>query len=231
LTLTLNSLASQDFPPQNFEILIIDNGSTDNTKQVAERFIDQFPTLTVRYIFEPEPGLLSGRHRGALEAEGKILVFIDDDIEADRNWLKAIDSSFADPSVHLVGGRNLPKYETPPPDWLAWFWDEHEYGKFCGSLSLLDFGHQVREIDPEFVWGLNYSIRKDTLFVLGGFHPDCVPANLQQFQGDGETGLSIKAREKGYGAIYQPNALVNIWQGISFIRPLYSKILLCWHGC
>jgi glycosyltransferase involved in cell wall biosynthesis len=44
LTLTLNSLASQDFPPQNFEILIIDNGSTDNTKQVAERFIDQFPT-------------------------------------------------------------------------------------------------------------------------------------------------------------------------------------------
>jgi GT2 family glycosyltransferase len=56
------------------------------------------------------------------------------------------------------------------------------------------------------------NFEKDTLFALSGFHPDCVPANLQQFQGDGETGLSIKAREKGYRAIYQPKALLHKWK-------------------
>jgi len=122
--------------------------------------------------------------------------------------LQAIKESFDDPTVQLVGGRNLPKYEVDPPEWLEWFWSDHPYGKECGPLSLLDFGDQVREIDANYVWGLNFSIRKSALFELGSFHPDCIPKHLQYFQGDGETGLTQKANLKGYRAIYQPKALV-----------------------
>jgi glucosyl-dolichyl phosphate glucuronosyltransferase len=206
--LAIQSFCQQNFPVNQYEILVIDNGSTDNTKDIAGSAINEFPSHQVRYFYEPVPGLLSGRHRGALEAKGRILTFVDDDIEADVNWLQAINESFDDPTIQIVGGRNLPKYEVEPPEWFDWFWSEHPYGKLCGELSLLDFGEKIRDIDANYVWGLNFSIRNSALFELGGFHPDCIPKHLQYFQGDGETGLTQKANLKGYRAIYQPNALV-----------------------
>ncbi len=216
----LISLIQQNYSQDDYEILVIDNGSTDRTQQITEKIIQQNPNHNIRYIYEPEPGLLSGRHRGALEAKGEICIFVDDDIEADPDWLKAISESFQDPSVQLVGGRNLPKYEVPPPSWLECFWQTHKFGKFLGELSLLDFGEEVREIDANFIWGLNFSIRRQALFDLGGFHPDCIAKHLQHFQGDGETGLTIKANETGYKAIYQPQSLV--WHQVPESRMTYK---------
>jgi len=220
LELAIKSFYLQNFSPEQFEIIVIDNGSTDNTKNVTEAAIAEYPSHQIRYIYESEPGLLSGRHRGALEAKGEILTFVDDDIEANVNWLQAIKESFDDSTVQMVGGRNLPKYEVEPPEWLKWFWIEHSYGKLCPELSLLDFGEQVRDIDANYVWGLNFSIRKSALFELGGFHPDCIPKHLQYLQGDGETGLTQKANLRGYRAIYQPNALV--FHSISKERMTYE---------
>ncbi len=208
LFLAIESFVIQNFPAEQFEILVVDNGSTDSTKDVVEAAIASHPAHQIRYICESEPGLLSGRHRGAIEAKGEILTFVDDDIEAAINWLPAIKESFDNLSVQIVGGRNLPKYEVEPPEWLEWFWSTYPYGKYCGYLSLLDFGNQTREIDASYVWGLNFSIRKSALFELGGFHPDSIPKHWQHFQGDGETGLTQKANQQGYKAIYQPKALV-----------------------
>lgn len=209
LRFTINSICKQTLNTDEFEVLVLDNGSTDNTKEITDKIIKDHQKHNIRYIYEPEPGLLSGRHRGAVEAKGDILVFVDDDIEADMNWLSAIYETFKDPEVHLVGGKNLPRYEVKPLYWLKYMWSSTPYGgKECGYLSLLELGDKVREIDPNYVWGLNFSIRKKTLFELGGFHPDCIPKHLQRFQGDGETGLTMKIREKGYKAIYQPCALV-----------------------
>jgi len=208
LNAALASLVAQAFPVDQFEVLVVDNGSTDTTQAVTEQFIAQFPKYHIQYLYEPEPGLLSGRHRGALAATGEILVFIDDDIEAHDHWLQGIEDAFHDPTVHLVGGRNLPNYESEPPEWLEWFWYNHPEGKFCAHLSLLDFGDVVKEIDPNFIWGLNFAIRKQTLLDLGGFHPDCVPSHLQHTQGDGETGLTQKVIQRGYRALYHPQALV-----------------------
>lgn len=205
---TLNGLLESDFNPREFEIIVIDNGSTDNTKIIVEKFIQDYQAYRIIYIYDDQPGMLTGRHRGAQVAKGQILTFIDDDIKAVKGWLTAIIEAFSDPDVHLVGGRNLPEYEKTPPKWLQWFWHNHPSGKFCGSLSLLDFGENLIEIDPVYIWGLNFSIRKKTLYELGGFHPDCIPRSLQHFQGDGETGLTMKAKEKGYKAVYQPMALV-----------------------
>jgi len=84
----------------------------------------------------------------------------------------------------------------------------HDGGKLLGELSLCDFGEEEKRISPSLVWGLNFSIRKKTLCDLGGFNPDSLPVKFQCFQGDGETGLSNKAIEKGLIAFYQPRALV-----------------------
>jgi glucosyl-dolichyl phosphate glucuronosyltransferase len=210
LELAIESFCQQDFAADGYEILVVDNGSTDSTKDVTSAAIAAYPDRQIRYIYEPEPGLLSGRHRGAVEAKGEVLIFVDDDIAADRAWLGSIVGTFADPTVQLVGGKNLPTYEVETPTWLEGFWETTPYGgRACSYLSLLDLGDRPIDIDANYVWGLNFSIRKHILFELGGFHPDCIPARLQHFQGDGETGLTQKANQKGYRAVYQPQALVH----------------------
>ncbi len=203
----IRSFVEQDFPSSQYEIIVVDNGSTDNTREITEH-IASVNKYTIRYIYEPVPGLLSGRHCGALEAKGEILIFVDDDIEAVKGWLSAIMAEFEDDSVHLVGGPSLPRYEADPPAWVDKYCSWKEDQLTCGSLSLLDKGKERMEIDPVCVWGLNFAIRRKTLFELGGFHPDNIPRYLQHFQGDGETGLAMKIKAKGLKAVYAPGAKV-----------------------
>lgn len=208
LNIAINSLLTLNASPQDYEILIVDNASTDNTKAVSEAAIESNRDRQMKYYYEPVPGLLSGRHRGAFESRQEILVYVDDDIEADPEWLSAIAEAFEDPEVHLVGGKNLPKYESTPPDWLDAFWYRDGSISQCFYLSIVDLGDQIAEIDPLYVWGLNLAIRRRTLFELGGFNPDGVPKTFIRYRGDGDTGLAWKVKAAGYKVIYQPTALV-----------------------
>ena len=220
LARAIRSLCNQTLEPGSCEILIVDNGSSDNTRGETESLMREMPHHRIRYLLEPEPGLLSGRHRGALESDGEILVFLDDDIEATAGYLHAILDAFKDPAVQLVGGPNLPRYESEPPAWMESFWSTTPYGgRMCGFLSLLDLGGNAIEIHPNYIWGLNFAIRRRALFDLGGFHPDCVPDALQHFQGDGETGLTMKAFAQGYKAVFTPGATVYHFISASRMTP------------
>jgi glucosyl-dolichyl phosphate glucuronosyltransferase len=205
---TMASVAQLDFAPEDFEILVVDNGSTDQTRQAFEVARAIAPKHNWRYFYEPMPGLLSGRHKGALESQADICAFIDDDVRLNVNWLHALKEAFHDPAVALVGGPSHPIYESVPPEWLQDFYSENDHARYCYWLSLLDGGEGSKEIHPGYVWGLNYAIRKKTLFDMGGFHPDCVPKPLQRFQGNGENGLSLKILKAGCKAMYHPQAAV-----------------------
>jgi glucosyl-dolichyl phosphate glucuronosyltransferase len=208
LITTIGSLLSLYSEPTTYEIIVVDNASTDDTKQKVQTIIDQNPQNRIRYFYESIPGSLSGRHNGALQSTADILIFIDDDIKVAPEWLDALIETFQDPDVHLVGGKNLPQFESQPPDWLDAFWFKEGERNWCAYLSILDFGDQLTEIDPLYVWSLNYAIRRETLIGLGGFHPDYVPKPFEQFQGDGETGLAWKVQASGSKIIYQPRAIV-----------------------
>jgi glycosyltransferase involved in cell wall biosynthesis len=209
---TLRSLVTLDYPSEHFEVLIVDNGSTDDTPDVAERIRATHPEAGIRYMFEPTPGSTAARHRGAKEARGDILVFTDDDIEASPGWLASIGNVLQDPSVHMVGGRSLPRFETVPPDWVGTFRNSVNCIRnawFIGYLSLLDLGEYPLDVNPRYIWSLNLAIRRQTLFDLGGFNPDLVPKHLQRYQGNGETGLSIKVNQNELKAMYHPGVLVH----------------------
>ena len=205
---TIASLAQVEIPGGEVEVLVVDNGSIDKTRATFEMLSARISGLQWRYRYEPMPGLLSGRHRGALEARGDICVFLDDDVRLDRGWFAALVESFLDPHVALVGGPSRPLFESPPPKWVEDFFCEDQYGRHCADLSLMEGGNEIREVDPCYVWGLNFAIRRKTLFDLGGFHPDNLPKALQRFQGDGETGLSLKIASSGLKAVYHPRAAV-----------------------
>ena len=206
---TLSSIALQTFPADQFEIIVVDNGSIDCTREIVGALIKNNPCHQIRYVYEPASGLLAGRHRGARDAIGELLIFVDDDIEAVPGWLSAIVAGFDDAEVQLIGGRSLPKYEIEPPAWIESFWRTSSDGvRFCWYLSLLDLGQKKLPINPRYIFGLNFSIRRNAFYDLGGFHPDCISDNLQQFDGDGESGLTVPAEARGFVAIYEPAATV-----------------------
>jgi len=201
----LESLAKQTYPLDKFEVLVIDNGSTDNTSEVSASFKSRIPQL--RYFYEEKPGLHIGRHLGMKMAKSEILVYGDDDIEAFPTWLEAIAESFQDPHVVLVGGKNMPKFEIEPPDWIMEMWEKDRKGRrVLGYLSILDLGDEIREISPKHVFGCNFSIRKKNLLEAGGFHPDAMPQELIRYRGDGESHVSRYILEKSYKVLYHPKA-------------------------
>ena len=204
---TLESLSKQTYPADHFEVIVVDNGSTDATPEVCQHFKQRITKL--KRISVPNPGLHNGRHAGLKEAIGEILVYADDDIEALPTWLEGIAESFSDPEIALVGGKILPKFDSQPPEWVAALSKKTDYGWSLGWYSILDFGDQVHEIPHEYVWGCNFSIRKKILHQVGGFHPDSFPQELIKYRGDGETAVSLAVRDLGYKALYNPRASVH----------------------
>jgi glycosyltransferase involved in cell wall biosynthesis len=203
----LNSVLAQQIDGA-FEVLVADNACDPRLGEEVER-AGRGAGVPVVHLPVPDLGLHNGRHAGAQRARGELLVFVDDDVAVAEGWLQAVLEAFADPQVHLVGGRYLPRYEHAPPPWLEDLWEQSPLGRTCSHLSLLDFGDEPRRIDPDYVWGLSFGIRKQTLYRLGGFHPDAFPWELRRYRGDGETHVSSSARRAGLAAIYQPGALVH----------------------
>jgi len=189
-----------------YEVVVVDNGSSDNTKEIALSFQDRITNL--EYVYCEALGLMAARHRGYEEAHGEILCYIDDDSMVTKKWLNGIADAFTDENVVLVGGPSIPQYESAPPDWMEYFWHETEFGMVNNFLSLVEFGEKKIEINPVYVFGCNYSIRKNIFSELDGTHPDYLPEKYKYYQGDGESGLSREIFELGYKTVYEPLAKI-----------------------
>jgi glycosyltransferase involved in cell wall biosynthesis len=203
----LESIETQTLARARFEVLVVDNGSTDETAAVAAAFGNRLGNL--RCVYAPEPGLHVGRHAGLREAKGDVLVYADDDIRALPTWLEAIEENFRDPAVAMVGGNNLPDFFAPPPRWLERLWKRpFAGGHAIVGLSVIELAGKRRPFSPYLVWGCNFSIRRQVLLDCGGFHPDGMPQELIRFRGDGETHVSAHVLASGMRCMFDPRASV-----------------------
>lgn len=204
------------------QIIVVDNLRNRTLADIAALETVAARCSNARLIRDLNPGLLTGRMRGAVESDSDIVVYLDDDVCLGADWLEGVQAGFADPSVVLVGGPSEPVWEGDVPDWLHGFVQyRNSRVAECAWLSLLDFGTDRRPLDPNYVWGLNFAIRRSVLEECGGFHPDCMPDNLQHFQGDGESGLTRKIAARGLKARYEPRMRVKHRIGPNRMTPEY----------
>lgn len=204
---TLSTIARQTLPQDDFEVIVVDNGSTDRTGDVVQRARGTLKQL--RYEQDERPGLHVGRHRGMTLAKSELLVYCDDDVDASPNWLEGISVAFQDSKVALVGGPVLPVFESAVPGWILRLWRPGPRNvRVCGALSIVDLGPSIQHVSPHFVFGCNFSIRKSILDSIGGFHPDGMPRELIKFRGDGETHVAEELVSRGHVTCYTPKASV-----------------------
>nr|MCU0396174.1 glycosyltransferase family 2 protein [Chitinophagaceae bacterium] len=117
----LACLAQQTLSPSDWEVIVVDNASTDGTDGIVQAFISQHPGLPFRYVHEAQKGLSYARNRGIAEAAAPIITFIDDDAEAVPHFAATILAFMQQhPEAAGAGGRVLPKYsEKPEPVWMS----------------------------------------------------------------------------------------------------------------
>ena len=169
----LRSVFAQRGENLSYEIIVVDNNSSDDTPATVESLKAESP-VPLRYVRESRQGNAYARNAGVEQAAASIVAFMDDDCTADENWLAGIKSAFErDPELAFVGGRVLPVWEREPPGWLN--------TAHWAPLALLDYGTDELKIDGEAPRGLltaNIAIRKEVFAELGGFLP-----SLQRVKG------------------------------------------------
>ena len=119
---TLQAIINQHPPDGGYEIVVVDNNSSDETRLVAEQAAARVP-VCVRYVFEADQGLSLARNAGIRAAKGEIVAFVDDDVDAGPHWLRTILVPFSDQRVACVGGPIRPIWLDVRPPWLTKDWE------------------------------------------------------------------------------------------------------------
>jgi glucosyl-dolichyl phosphate glucuronosyltransferase len=221
----LESLTDQTLTPDNYDIIVVDNRSTDATQEVVKSFSRVRP---VRYIYEPALGLARARNAGWRSAIGKYVAYLDDDAVASPAWLKNIINVFETvvPRPGCVGGKTCPIWEGQRPEWLP--------DDLLPALSVVDWSetpHFMTELSAEWLVGTNIAFPLEVLQALGGFAPGLDRVGTRLLSG-GDLFLERQILEAGYPCFYDPQIVVGhhimqsrlqknwflqrfYWQGIS----------------
>jgi len=115
---TLRALRAQKTSPtRSWEVVVVDNNSKDDTRKVVEEVQAEWPLL--RYEFEQAQGLSHARNHGIATAQGDVLLFTDDDVLPEPEWMEVTLSGLEKSNADACGGYIAPIWETPPPAWLT----------------------------------------------------------------------------------------------------------------
>lgn len=163
----IESALAQEAPESTFEVIVVDNNSTDGTSDLVHSMIGS-ASGRLHYEFEPRQGVSYARNRGIAASTAPIIAFMDDDVRPAPNWIATIKRVFDDHrGIDLVGGKVLPVWQCQPPSWLT---RDHWM-----PLALLDYGNHPIHLDSSSRIGLisaNCAIRKNVLVKAGGFRPE-----------------------------------------------------------
>lgn len=196
-----------------FEVLVVNNGSTDATSDVIRRHAEAAPGQ-VREVCEGQPGRPFALNAGLAQALGAIIVMTDDDLRLPPDWLAAYHCAFQDATVDGVAGRVLPRWTAPRPAWL-----DDEAVRLLG-LGCVDHGSAARrsaEGDCRWVGG-NMALRRRVFDSVGNF-------DTRLIRGQDEE-LYRRCVARGLTILYEPAAVAHHEVGAERMTPQYFR---SWH--
>lgn len=202
LVRTLESLAGQTLAPGRWEAVVVDNNSTDDTREEFAKFVALNPGFNFRMTSETAQGLSPARNRGIAGARGEYLVIIDDDQTVNGDFLKTYTGFFdSNPGVAAAGGVIIPVYETAPPRWLSHYTER----MLAGAL---DLGRKPGEFPRgKYPGGGNMALRKGMTDKYGVFDVNLGRTGTKLMGGE-EKDLFARLRAGGERIWYLPGAEV-----------------------
>jgi len=194
---TLAGLVAQDFPAGDYEILVIDNNSRDETAAVVEEFAGANPAP--RHIREPRQGLDHARNRAVVEARGQVLLFGDDDILVAPDWIRQLAGPLladTERRIGAIGGEVIPVFPEGQPEWIN---DWHAPLAFRPDAGPLSAG--------QYPMGANLAFPRCVFKQLGLFQTELDRAAGNYFSG-GDSDMVRRVRRAGLEVWFSPAAAV-----------------------
>jgi glycosyltransferase involved in cell wall biosynthesis len=178
----LQSLANQKLDKELYEVIIVNNNSSDNTQEIAEALSEKEPNF--RVVIETKQGLSNARNRGWMEAHGEYVAYTDDDCLLPPQWLTIARSIIQDRAPGVFGGPYYAFFDSPKPDWF-----KNDYGSHVIAAT-------PKVLSPqEFLDGGNFFIRKELISELNGFDIKLGMTGNSIAYGE-ETALQVKIRSQ-----------------------------------
>jgi glycosyltransferase involved in cell wall biosynthesis len=187
-----------------WELLVVDNSSTDRTKDVCHEFAGKLP---LRYVFEAQQGKSYALNQSVVAANGDLLLFTDDDVDLDKMWIADTwAAACRHPDAGFFGGKVIPRWQSPPPRWLA----DHSPQLLGGVSVHYDQGPSERYLvsDSEVFMGANFAIRREIFGNGSRFREDLGPNGRDQVRGE-ESQLLTQLLHDGCKGVYVPEAIVH----------------------
>lgn len=201
LAKTLENVAASNVPDSvQWEVLVVDNNSTDRTRQVVEDFCRRYPGR-FRYLFEPQPGKSHALNAGIRETKGHILAFTDDDALVEPDWLWNLTSALQSGEWAGAGGRIIPVWSKQIPAWLSTD-DPHTMGPFVA----FDLGMEAKQLTRP-PYGANMAFCREAFERHGGFRVD-LSRSGRSLQGREDIEFANRLLAEGERLRYEPHAVV-----------------------
>jgi glycosyltransferase involved in cell wall biosynthesis len=198
----LKNVAENDFSCDKYEIILVNNNSTDNTETECECFKNDYPQVDFRYFVEINQGLSFARNRGVEEASGDFLVFLDDDAFVEKNYLANLENNLAKyENIDAFGGKITPLFESGiTPKWLS---------KWTYSwVSGIDLGNKTTSFNGNnYPIGANMGISRKAIEKIGGFNIKLGRSKKNLMAGE-EKDIFNRLKAQSGAIYYFPNVAV-----------------------
>ena len=223
---TLDSIAALETPRGvRWDVLVVDNNSSDDTRQVVEARSAAYP-VPLRYLFEPTQGKSNALNTGMRATPARIIVFTDDDVRVPRTWLEeAVHPLLGRADIDYTGGPVQPMWGGPRPEWLD------ERGNLGGTIAVKDHGPEpfVFEERWKTPLGVNMAVRRSLIERIGGFRPD-LGRNGKSLLGQEQAEFFYRSRAAGARGLYVPKMVLEHLVPASRLTRSYFRRWWYWKG-
>lgn len=197
---TLDSLARSRVSRLRWNVIVVDNNSTDGTRDVVMSRVAGYP-VPLTYLFEPRQGKSNALNAGLAATSASIVVFTDDDVQLPEGWVEASCRALLDDrSIDYTGGPVRPIWEESCPPWF-----DRERADLWGTLAILDYGPEpfVFEERRRVPLGANMAVRRTLIDRVGGFAPE-LGRKGDSLMGQEQAEFFCRSRLAGARGLYEP---------------------------